>query len=229
MSERRSTHSLRRQAGLLTPLLVVWTIAAYAIAIAGFQTRVPRSVLFLDQGAVADVPWYAGMLSNVGYIVWTVAATAALGGGWVATQTRRPSAGRFLFAGSSATVVLLLDDMFRLHSDLLPNVLGVPKPLAMLIVVTPALAWLAIFNTEVARTRWLVLGSSLGMLFGSIIADQVLAAGDTSLLVEDGAKFLGVLAWMLYFVLTSNDIAKSTIRDAMRPDAAPHTSEAVTV
>ena len=215
-SERRSNQSARRQVRLLKPLLTVWFIGAATITAAALQTRVPRSALFLDQGALSGISWYVGILSNIGYIVWTVAASAAFGGGWVANQTRRPSAARFLFAGGVVTVVLLLDDMFRVHSSVLSKAIGLPKPVSLLVIVGPAIVWLGVFAGEVLRTRWLVLASALAMLFCSIVADQALPGGETSLLIEDGAKFLGVLGWMVYFVLTSHDIARSTIGEAMR-------------
>ena len=53
--------------------------------------------------------------------------------------------------------------------------------------------------------------------FVSVAADQVLhPTGSSALLFEDGAKFLGVLGWSLYFVLTTHDIVRSTIRAATR-------------
>ena len=226
MSERRAPYSLRRQAGLVTPLIAVWTVAAATIAVAGLQTSVPRSALFLDQGSLADLPWYAGILSNVGYIAWTVAACAALGGGWVARQTDRPSAARFLLAGGSVTLLLLLDDMFRFHTGVLSKLVGIPKRLALMAIVAPAIVWLAVFAAEIIRTRWLVLASALAMLFSSIVFDQLLPAGETSLLIEDGAKFLGVLAWMVYFVLTTKDIVRSTIREALN-SSSPDLTAAV--
>jgi hypothetical protein len=58
---------------------------------------------------------------------------------------------------------------------------------------------------------WTIAGALMAF-FVSMGADQVLhPTGSTALLFEDGAKFLGVLGWRLYFVLTTRDIVRSTI------------------
>ncbi|MCP3936509.1 MAG: hypothetical protein GY708_14170 [Actinomycetia bacterium] len=218
MSERRRHISPSRQIRLLIPLVVVWTIGGAAVAVAGIQTSVPRSELFLDATAISELSWYVGMLSDVGILAWTIASASALGGGWVAFQTRRPSAGRFLTSGGIVAAILLFDDLFRLHSSLIPQVLGVPKSVAMLLVVTPAILWLVGFAGEILRTRWLILLCALAAFVFSVFADQALPSGENSLLIEDGSKLLGVLAWSVYFVSTTHDIARSTIRAATRTD-----------
>ncbi|MCB0992005.1 MAG: hypothetical protein R2770_13010 [Acidimicrobiales bacterium] len=218
MSDRRRQISLTRQLRLVLPLVMLWMVGGAALAVAGLQTAIPREELFLDTTAISGLPWYAGVLSNVGILAWTVAAVAALGGGWVSFQTLRPSAGRFLTAGGLVASILLLDDLLRLHSSVIPKVLGVPKAIAMLLVVAPAILWFLGFIDEVLRTRWLVLLAALGAFFGSVAADQLLPSGPNTLLIEDGAKLLGVLAWSLYFVLTTRDIATSTIRAATTVD-----------
>lgn len=218
MSERRRRISLDRQLRSFMPLLAVWAVAGTVLAVIGMQSQVPIRTLMLDPSALGDLPWYTGLVSNIGVLAWTVAAAGALGGAWVAAQTERPSAARFLGAGGVVATVLLADDLLLLHSKLLPRLLGVPKAMAMLLVVFPALVWLAVFAGEIVRTRWVILLAALGAFFVSMAADQVLhPTGSDALLLEDGAKFLGVLAWSLYFVATTHDIVRSTITAASRP------------
>jgi len=235
MSERRRHISTERQIRALGPLVSVWSMGGLALGIAGMQSRVPLSELLLDPNAVLGVPWYSGLLSNIGILAWTVAAAAAIGGAWVAKQTNRPSAARFLGVAGAVASILLLDDLLLLHSSVLPKLIGVPKSTATIIVVLPAVAWFAIFIGEILRTRWIILAAALTSFFISIAADQILSPeGSTGLLFEDGAKFLGVLAWSLYFVLTTHDIVRSTIQEALAnavrsPDPAqPGTFEAMT-
>lgn len=218
MSERRSRFDLSRQLRQLTPLVLMWSLGFSVIAAAALQNRIPLTSLFLDPTALSDLPWYVGLLSNVGVLAWTVAAASALGGAWVAGQTDRPSASRFLGWGGVAAAMLLLDDLFLLHSSALPKLLGVGKPIALLAVVTPTLVWLVRFTNEILRTRWMILAAALGAFATSVGADQLLQPGTSTLLIEDGSKLLGVLAWSLYFVLTTHDIARSTIRTAMAKD-----------
>ena len=216
MSERRRRISTERQINALVPLVGVWAIGGLALGIAGMQSRMPLTALLHDPNAVLGVPWYSGLLSNIGILAWTVAAAAASGRAWVAKQTDRSSAARCLGVAGAVASILLLADLLLLHSSVLPKLIGVPKSGATIIVVLPAIAWFAIFIGEILRTRWIILAAALVSFFISIAADQILSPeGSTALLFEDGAKFLGVLAWSLYFVLTTHDIVRSTIQEAL--------------
>lgn len=218
MSQRRSAREVVGQLPSLAPLLMLWVVAALCLMGVGLQQRVGVDQLFLDRTYVANVPWYTGVLSDVGVLVWTAAVVAAIGGAWVAGQTGRPSAARFLSAGAAATTVLLADDLLRLHSSVLPQT-GMSKLTAQLLIVAPAALWLAAFADDIKRTRWLVLGAGLVGLGVSLGVDTVIhGASDTAILAEDGAKLLGILAWAQYLMLTTIDITRSTIRAAMGRD-----------
>ena len=61
-----------------------------------------------------------------------------------------------------------------------------------------------------------MLAAGFFMLACSVVIDQLPLGfeAETSLIFEDGAKFLGILAWALYFVLTSIDIMRSVLYEA---------------
>ncbi len=194
---------------------MAWAGTLVVLVAAGLQRSVPAAELFLDPSALAGAHWYAGLLSNAGILAWTTAAVSALWGGWVAGRTGRPGAARFLLDGALVTAVMLVDDLLRLHSGVLPRLFGVPKAAAMAMVVAPTVVWAVHFTSEVLRTRWLVLASALTALAFSVAADQLVNGGTTTgILLEDGAKLLGVVAFAMYFVLTSVDITRSVLRAA---------------
>ncbi|MGY9071561.1 MAG: hypothetical protein ACKVHU_01195 [Acidimicrobiales bacterium] len=116
--------------------------------------------MFLEPSYLASASWYAGLLSNLGILCWTVAAVTTAGGSWVAFHTNRTSAGRFLGFASFVATVFLADDLLRLHSGLLPQTIRISKTVAMAIVCLPALLWVKLFRDEIVRTRWLVLAAS---------------------------------------------------------------------
>lgn len=225
MRERRRGITFARQLRLLSPLLGMWAAGAVVVAGAGLQRWVPARELFLDASYVAGAPWYTGVLSDVGILASTVAATAAAAGSWVAARTGRVGAARFLAAGAVVTVVLLANDLLQLHGAVLLG-LGVPQTVGKGAVAAPALAWLLVFRTDIARSRWLFLVAAVTGLGISAAVDEIWALEtNRAILVEDGAKLLGLLAWAQYFVLTALDIARSALRswrptaDPFRPDA----------
>ncbi len=200
----------------LAPLATLWILGLTLLFVARFQTVTPLRNLFLDPGFLTGSPWYTGALSNLGVLVWTSGVVFAGAGAWVARRIGRESAARFLAMGAAATLILLLDDVFRLHSGPLRRLLGGSKSVAQGVVVLPVVVWIAVFWADIKRTRSALLFAALISLAGSVVMDVIFGlAGDTSLLVEDGLKFLGVLAWSQYFAITSRDIAASAIASVL--------------
>lgn len=215
--ERRRGFSLRRQFVSLAPLAVLWFGGLLLLVVARVQTVAPLQTLFLDPAHLTGAPWYTGALSNLGIFIWTAGVVFAGSGAWVSKRIGRESAARFLAVGAAATLLLVLDDVFQLHAGLLKGLLGGSKNAAQLLVVFPTLAWAAIYVRDIQRTRSILLLAAFASLGGSVLVDVgVGLTGETELLVEDGLKFLGILAWTQYFAITSRDIANSAIDTALR-------------
>jgi hypothetical protein len=214
--ERRRGFSLHDQLRLVVPLVVAWAFGFACLAGVALSSDVGE--LLLDPTWIGGAAWYAGVISQLGAIAWTTAAVSALFGGWIARVSGRLDASRFLFAGAIATVVLLADDLFGFHATLLPQI-GIPKVVAELIVVSPAGFWVLRHRHDVLRTRYQVLVASVLANVASGVIDAVVSPGryDFGVLFEDGAKFLGVLAWATYFGMTSRDIARSVVRTKQTP------------
>jgi hypothetical protein len=199
----------------------MWVAGGSVLAVAGTQRSVDLEQLFLDPAFLSGQPWYTGVLSDLGVLGWATATVTALWGGWVAAQTGRPSAARFLRAAAAVSVVLLADDLLQLHADLL-RFTGVPKAVRQLLIVLPAVAWMVRYAADIARTRWVILVGALAGFGLSLLVDGLTRPGSTvGLFVEDSAKLLGVMAWAQYLVLTSLDIMRSTIRDASLTSGPP--------
>lgn len=194
---------------------------------AQLQTATPLRTLVLDPAHLTGAKWYTGALSNLGILVWTAGVVFAASGAWVARRVGRLSAARFLAVGAVATLVLLLDDALALHAGPLKRAVGGSKNVAQLLVVFPVIVWLFAFYNDIRRTRSILLFAALLALGGSVIADVIFGlAGDAQLLIEDGLKLLGILAWSQYFAITSRDIAASAIEGALRSGAWSSPNEA---
>jgi len=214
--ERRRGFSLRQQLRAITPVLLLWLIGLCVLLIARVQTVAPLEHLFLDPTSITGSPWYTGALSNLGILVWSAGAVFAVCGAWIARYTGRRQAARFLAMGSAVTMVLVLDDVFNLHSGPLKQALGVSKTTAQFMIVLPAVLWLVAYLPDIRRTRAALIVAALASLAGSVLVDTLFSgfsglSSETVLLIEDGMKFLGILAWSQYFAITSKDIAASAI------------------
>jgi hypothetical protein len=202
------------QLKIVGPLIIVWAGGFWILAAVALRGRVGE--LLLDPSYASGGAWYVGAVSQLGVLAWSVGTVAAAGGSWVLRRTNRLDAARFLARGAYVGAILLLDDLFGLHSGPLSD-LGLPKPVAMLVLGAPIAAWLMVHRADIWRTRWQVLACSFLGLGTSVLVDVALSPGrlDLALLYEDGPKFLASLAWATYFVITTKDIIDSAIDSAM--------------
>ncbi|MEE9416500.1 MAG: hypothetical protein V3V01_14545 [Acidimicrobiales bacterium] len=213
MSERRTTRLLADQLRPLAPLGAVWFAALLLLLAVVAQNVIPYEQLLLDPTDSGGLPWYAGLVSNLGVLAWTTATVAAIGGAWVSRVAGREGAASMLRSGATLSALLLLDDLFQFHSYL-PGQLGFPKAAFYALYMALTAWWVLSEHRELARTNFRLLHAA-GFAFATSIAVDQFGVGsvDVSLVLEDAAKFLGVLAWALYFVVTTMDITRSIIDD----------------
>jgi hypothetical protein len=164
------------------------------------------------------------MVSNLGILTWTIGAAAAFAGAWLCRLGGRQRAGRFLVGGGLVGTILLADDLFQFHAVLVPAELGIPKALGQVAIGASIIFWALTHVHEIRRTHIHLLVAAAAGLGTSFAVDSIFAPlpGQGWNVIEDGAKFLGVLAWATYFVVTTRDISRSVFTDALLtwPDAA---------
>ncbi len=171
-------------------LALVWLTSVALGRPFGYVSREPATVL---GGA-----WYAGFLSNVGALLWTIAATASLLTWWV--QRRRAGAGAnlLLWAGL-LTAAELLDDLFLLHDAVYP-MLGVPEQAVFASYGLATLTLAGVFRERLGRAGVVAVGSTLVLFGASFAVDQAWSGNQ---LFEDSFKFLGIAVWTSYLVVLS--------------------------
>src|SRR5262245_35086518 len=168
---------------------------------------IPLRVLMGDPAGVTGNPFYLGLVSNVGVLLWTSTASIFL---FTASLQRRPEEKewqRFLLWSGLFVAWLGLDDLFMLHDGVFRDVLSIPQPLVMGTYVALAFLYLARFAPQILRTAYPVLLAAFGLLAISMVLDQIhdrFHVGlPARLLWEDGAKILGIGAWLSYAIHTS--------------------------
>ncbi|MGI9659032.1 MAG: hypothetical protein ACR2OD_08990, partial [Gaiellaceae bacterium] len=175
----------------------------------------PIAVLTRDAAVVGeDVP-YAGAISNLGAVIWCVAAVTSL---LAAALLRRNGQARewwlFLFAAGALSALLLADDLFLLHDEILPRYAEIPQKAVLLayVVLTAAFAWH--FRRQILATRFAPLLVGLVFFAASIVVDEMFETRDFDIivigealqarnLVEDGFKLLGIVSWCGYLLVVS--------------------------
>lgn len=214
MTERRARRLLSTSLRPLLPLAAVWAVASVFLGALAAQDVIPYEQLVLDPNFYGDIAWYTGLVSNLGILGWTVATVVAATGGWLAGRAGRPGARALLGGGALYSALLLLDDLFQLHV-VVTHALGAPKALFYACYLVLGCWWAWANAGELARTRWPLAAAAVAALSMSVTVDQVVLGGSVGLVAEDSCKFLGIVAWSLYFVLTGRDIALSVL--ALQP------------
>ncbi len=211
--ERRN---VRRGRHALLPLLIAWSAATALLAVVALQTAVPVQDLFLDATAVNGSAWYAGSVTSLGILMWTIAVCGCLATSYVTHLGGRAKAAEAFRSAALVFGVLLLDDLFLLHSNLLPSVTGLPKVTFLGVEAVLAAMWLIPALPELARTRWeLLVAATLGFAI-SLGTDTFFDGRGTGwLLAEDGAKFLGIVALATWSVMTAADVMRSVVPSAL--------------
>jgi len=160
--------------------------------------------LVRDTNAIAGQPAYFGFYSNLGVLVWAIAASIALFG-WrslvsLGVSGRRPLA---LFLGGLFAGIACLDDLFMLHEH--AHLIGIPERMVFAGYALLFLAFAAAALPDGHNTQWTLLLASLAFLVLSTLVDllHLPTPGSVMVLVEEVLKLTGIAFLAAYLVTLS--------------------------
>jgi hypothetical protein len=168
-----------------------------------YSMKVPLDELVRDLSAVAELPPHTSFLSQTGLLLWSAAAAVCFFCFMVIPKT--PGSlkwRRFLLVSGMLTLMLNLDDAFLVHERVLPH-FGFPQNLLMGCYLGFMLAYLLWFRTLILNTEYILLAMAL-FFFGVSVTFDIFELRMMGLLVEDGAKIVGIVAWLVYFFRVGN-------------------------
>lgn len=187
---------------LIPPLLMLAAIALQSAVPVAFLTKDPLAVAELTKGDCCSV--YYGILSNVGILLWCSTAAITLFACALALSTRTVRSDIAFFAAAGLfTGWLMLDDFFLVHEDVFPA-FGISQAVTYGIYASLALVYFfaSLLSSVVIRPRLLFV--ALFFLGLSTSLDVVLhSESRTHILLEDGAKILGIAAWTGFHIETA--------------------------
>ena len=204
--------TLRNQArSLPSVLLLVYAPALLvlgAVFAASFKSDIPVAYFLRDAAGTLQVPSYIGLVSNLGALLWCACTAVCFFGSMLLRKTGADKEwSSFFLAAGLVTTVLLIDDLFMLHENVSQIYWRFGEKTVFALYGGMFLLFLVRFGKKIASTDFLVFVLACGLLGMSVLFDQMNEPfGDNvpamSLLLEDGAKLLGILTWLLYFTRT---------------------------
>lgn len=173
------------------------------LALAKLQSFVPINVLTRDPVAFLKGYFYMGALSYVGILFWCATVAVCAFSGLLLHQWRSP--GRiiaWLVFASVVTATLMIDDLFLIHDQVFPDVLGLHEGYAFALYGSMVLLLFGWFRKQFWASRLTYLMGAIALLGLSLVIDGLpfLEANEAGIFVEDGLKLLGIVSWFLYFV-----------------------------
>lgn len=157
-----------------------------------------------DMSAVGGLHPLAGILSQLGLMVWAGAATICFLTAIFLYRAGETGAG-FFFSGGLLTTWLLLDDAFMFHEALAQWYLGIDEKLVYIGLILVTLTWLCAYRRLLLAVGPFFLLAALAMFAGSVVIDlmpenkpPLLHLGDWRSILEDGAKWTGIILWLTF-------------------------------
>jgi hypothetical protein len=172
--------------------------------------RITLSYFTRDISAIGNLPFFAGLVSQLGGLFWSTALAICLFAFFILKrQGQNVSSRRFLLQAAILTGVLLLDDFFLFHEDIGPDYLHLSEKLIVPAYGLIALGFLFYNLREILASEYLILGLAFAFFGLSILMDAVhlekygrlgwIFNEQFSIFLEDGFKFVGVITWLVFF------------------------------
>jgi hypothetical protein len=198
---------LYRQFRSLVPVMLLAYVPALAalVGIAFGALATGRRVWFFtnDPFVLGNLPFYAGIISTVGMLLWSATATVCFFTAAVLKKNDHLSGWRFFLVMSGVlTSLLLFDDLFQMHKIFYPILFHLAEVFVYGVYGLFAFWYLISFRKQIQDTEFLLLVLALVFFALSVIIDTLdpLPGGNTAF--SDGLKFFGIVSWFTYFIRT---------------------------
>ncbi len=183
------------------------TIVLAIIAIVSVQLNISMTSITRDVTAIGNIHPLSGILSSLGILIWCAAASIAYFAAGILRSNGRTAQSWFLLNSAFLTSYLLFDDLFQFHESLAPMYFGFDENVGYAILGIVTLIYLVRYRKTILETDFSALLLAFALLSTSVFVDEVSRwlwrLGDWEYFLEDGFKWLGIVAWCSYFVKTS--------------------------
>ena len=180
-----------------------------AVAIASIVLNIDIAMMTRDISVIGKVNPLAGVISNLGILLWCVAASVAFFAAIILRKSGQVESFWFLLNAAFLSAYLMLDDLFLFHEYIAYLIFGIREKVVVLILGILVFWYLFRYRFLILKTNYIILILALSFLALSVITDMLMSSFLSQLLghwrsmIEDGFKWLGIVTWCSYFVQTS--------------------------
>ena len=201
----------------VVPRAPLWVVAAAAAAVVALLVAVligsevlekPLLVFLVEPQSDGSDPWYAGVVSTTGALLWWTAATVSYVTAWIARATGAGHAGFWLGMAALSTA-LAFDDLYQGHEYVVPTFLHLSEHVTVTVYAVTLVALIAANRSYVRTLPWRI---GLTALIFFAISEAIDYRNEQDelwaemLFLEEGTKLAGIAAWALFFVWGSQSV-----------------------
>lgn len=168
--------------------------------------NIPISQLTRDPAFTHKSHPLIGALSNLGILLWTASTTICLFCFLLIRKLNLPTVSQFFLYFGVLTFLLMIDDLFMIHDDLLTRYLNLDENYVYafhFFITLIGIYYFYYFILNHTPYHLIIIPFILFAL--SILADmtaQYWPSDALQVAVEDGVKFIGTAGWTGYFGIT---------------------------
>ncbi|MBD2364552.1 hypothetical protein H6G36_25820 [Anabaena minutissima FACHB-250] len=193
----KSIYTHQSKIVLLVTLVTIIPLSSVLIVVY-LTTDLNLSHLTMDQSAVANVPPYIGLFSNIGILLWCVCAAICLFSyAILKVNNQAQEYAKFFLYSGLLTTLLLVDDFFLLHEVVFPKY-HISERIVYAIYMIVFSSFFMRFRKIFKKTEFLILLAAILSLGLSIICDTIWQGIPT--FIEDTFKLVGITTWVTYFM-----------------------------
>jgi hypothetical protein len=154
-----------------------------------------------------DAPKYLGLVARADVVLMCAIAAILLFASRLASVLKKPGEVKnFLLFGGLFTLLLMSDDFFMFHDWVFRDLISIPENLIFAFYAISGVSFLVYFRKLILKTDYVILLIGFGLMGVSVVVDTSIVIGfywKYEAVLEDGAKFLGMVSWFAYFLRTS--------------------------
>lgn len=195
---------IRRVARRLMVIYLFPAVLMIAAIISSLNGGPPVSDYVRDPASITGTSPMMGFFSNAGALLWaSTAANCYLGWAVLRRRKEQPETASLFLWGAVLSTLLLIDDLFLLHEELLWTNIGFgEKQFYLLYLLIGGLgAWR--YRKQIVQSEYLYLAAAIGLLGMSVLFDALrdpVVSWDH--LIEEAPKWFGIVTWLVYWFNT---------------------------
>jgi len=195
----------------ITPvLLITWLMTILALLVSIFISTVreiPLDTFTQDPNAKMGAPFYVGLFSNIGIMIWSAALTVCFYAASRIVKGVRRFDREFLIVSGLITLMMTLDDLYQVHEFVFPHYFSISENMVYLTYMNIYLIYFIRYRNQLLNSDFIALALAFFFLGLSTVIDLLPLPIEKDTFLEDAMKLLGAVSWLVYYMRTADELS----------------------